>query len=70
MKEELQKKRSGDYAYRVNDAGEDTTNNTDDADHKYKVGTLDPGLEAGRIKHQLRPLLRSKYLEEGIEGHG
>ena len=64
----VKNRRSGDFGYRVSSDAVDNTDNTDDVLTNYKVDTLDPRPAAGGIQHNLRPLLRSKYIQSPISG--
>jgi hypothetical protein len=45
-------------------------NTTDDVLTNTKVGTLDPGPVADGIQHNLRPLIRNKYMQQDTHlGH-
>jgi hypothetical protein len=58
----MKNRRSGDFGYSLSSDAVDNTDNTDDVLTNSKVDTLDPGPEAGGIQHNLRPLLRNKYM--------
>ena len=66
----VKNRRSGDFGYRLgtNSDAVDNTDNTDDVLTNSKVDTLDPRPAAGGIQHNLRPLLRSKYIQSPIIG--
>ena len=66
----VKNRRSGEFGYRLstNSDAVDNTDNTDDVLTNYKVDTLDPRPAAGGIQHNLRPLLRSKYIQSPISG--
>ena len=69
VKQNFEKNRiSGEFVYRLSSDAVDNTDNTDDVLTNTKVDTLDPGPAAGGIQHNLRPLLRSKYIQSPLSG--
>ena len=61
----VKNRRSGDFGYSL---GSDAlvTSDNDDALINYKDATLDPGPVTVVIQHNLRPLLRNKYMQHPL----
>ena len=59
----VKNRRSGDFGYRVTS---DAVDDADDVVNNCKVDTLDHGPTADGLQHNLRPLLRNKYIQSPL----
>ena len=58
----VKNRRSGEFGYRIDSNMEEIGDNFDcSVVRSYKDDTLDPTTSEDHIKHNLRPLIRSKY---------